>query len=113
MPPSLCLTRQYLGLTTRIECQIRPLEGENGHWALLFAAGMEAAQPSVVKAQGPFCGRLAAQNMLTAILDSLLSLDYVQSAEPLIWCLHLQAELRRLNQVELHHPGEDFSHPHR
>ncbi len=30
MPRNLCLIRPCLGLTTRIECVVRPLAGENG-----------------------------------------------------------------------------------
>ena len=43
---NLSLTRQCLGLVTRIECSIRPLAGDNGMWTLLFAAGMAGEQPS-------------------------------------------------------------------
>ncbi len=53
---NLSLTRQCLGLVTRIECSIRPLAGDNGMWTLLFAAGMAGEQPSAIKAQGPFHG---------------------------------------------------------
>jgi hypothetical protein len=54
---NLSLTRQCLGLVTRIECSIRPLAGDNGMWTLLFAAGMAGEQPSAIKAQGRFMGR--------------------------------------------------------
>ena len=47
---NLSLTRQCLGLVTRIECSIRPLAGDNGMWTLLFAAGMAGEQPSAIKA---------------------------------------------------------------
>ena len=60
MPRSLCLTRQCLGLTTRIECEICPLAGGQGLWMLLCAAGRSAAQPSEIRAQGPFHGPFVA-----------------------------------------------------
>ncbi|UTH32865.1 hypothetical protein [Ectopseudomonas hydrolytica] len=103
MPRSLCLTRQCLGLVTRIECMIRPLAGDNGRWTLLCAAGMSGAQPSAIRAQGPFYGPHAAEGVLAAIAESLLQQGYAECCEPPIWHLHLQAELRRVN-------GERHSH---
>lgn len=97
MARSLCLTRQCLGLQTRIECSIRPLAGEHGLWTLLFAAGMAGEQPTAVKAQGPFHGPLVAQNILDSIVDSLTLHGYSLAEDPQIWCLHLQAQLRKLN----------------
>lgn len=106
MPRSLCLTRQCLGLVTRIECVIRPLAGENGLWTLLCAAGMSDAQPSAIKAQGPFYGPFVAEGVLAAIAESLAQQGYVECPEPPIWRLHLQAELRRLNGERQRHPGQ-------
>lgn len=97
MPRSLCLTRHCLGLITRIECVIRPLAGENGLWVLICGAGMAASQPSAIKTQGPFHGPLAAEEVMYSIAANLAELGYCQSDEPAIWCLHLQAELRRVN----------------
>ena len=106
MPRSLCLTRQCLGLVTRIECSIRPLAGENGRWTLICAAGMSAAQPSAIKAQGPFYGPQAAETVLAAIAESLALQGYEASAELPIWSLHTQAELRRLNAAQCRYPGQ-------
>ncbi|QRY81415.1 hypothetical protein JVX91_10035 [Pseudomonas sp. PDNC002] len=97
MPRNLCLIRPCLGLTTRIECVIRPLAGENGLWTLLCAAGMSGAQPTAIKAQGPFCGPFVAEGVLDAICDCLAQQGYVEAPDPPIWQLHLQGELRRLN----------------
>ncbi len=97
MPRSLCLTRQYLGLATRIECEIRPLAGDRGLWILLCAAGMSAEQPSAIQTQGPFHGLFVAESVLDSIAQSLAVQDYVLCDDPPIWRLHLQAELRRLN----------------
>lgn len=94
---NLCLTRDCLGVQTRIECEIRPLSGGRGLWTLLCAAGMSAAQPSAIKAQGPFHGPCEAERVLAAIVENLAELGYGAAAEPAIWQLHLQAELRRLN----------------
>ena len=111
MPRSLCLTRQCLGLTTRIECEIRPLAGQQGLWTLLCAAGMSAAQPSAIKAQGPFHGPLVAEEILASIARCLADQGYAPCAEPLIWRLHLQAELRRLNGVRCRPRGDCQSRP--
>jgi len=97
MPRSLCLTRQCLGLVTRIECVVRPLSGDNGMWTLLFAAGMSGEQPSALKAQGPFHGPVAAESVLDAIAESLALHGYQTAEEIPIWSLHLQGELRRIN----------------
>lgn len=97
MTRSLCLTRQCLGLMTRIECAIRPLSGENGMWTLLFAAGMSGEQPSAIKCQGPFAGPTAAESVMTAIAESLALHGYQQVDDMPIWGLHLQSELRRIN----------------
>ncbi|HEY1030078.1 MAG TPA: hypothetical protein VGE28_20905 [Pseudomonas sp.] len=97
MSRSLCLTRQCLGLVTRIECLIRPLAGENGRWTLLCAAGMSDAQPSAIKVQGPFYGPSVAEDVLAGIAESLALQGYVECSEPPIWHLHLLAELRRVN----------------
>ncbi|TDV65811.1 hypothetical protein [Pseudomonas sp. LP_7_YM] len=97
MPRSLCLTRQCLGLLTRIECVVRPLSGDNGMWTLLFAAGMSGEQPSALKAQGPFQGPVAAESVLDAIAESLVLHGYQAAEEIPIWSLHLQGELRRIN----------------
>ncbi|WNW11972.1 hypothetical protein RRX38_12705 [Pseudomonas sp. DTU_2021_1001937_2_SI_NGA_ILE_001] len=95
MPRRLCLTRQCLGLVTRIECVIRPL-GDGGMWTLLFAAGMSGEQPSAIKAQGPFQGASAAESVLQAIAESLALNGYRCTDDVPIWSLHLQSELRRL-----------------
>ncbi|HSX71708.1 MAG TPA: hypothetical protein VLF16_12340 [Pseudomonas sp.] len=97
MPRCLCLTRRCLGLTTRIECEIRPLAGQRGLWMLLCAAGMSGAQPSAIKAQGPFHGPLVAESVLDSIAECLAEQGYETCIEPRIWRLHLQAELRRLD----------------
>ena len=97
MSRSLCLTRQCLGLMTRIECVIRPLSGENGMWTLLFAAGMSGEQPSAIKCQGPFQGPTAAETVMVAIAESLSLHGYQQVEDAPMWALHLQRELRRLN----------------
>ncbi|KAF1026459.1 MAG: hypothetical protein GAK37_02665 [Pseudomonas sp.] len=99
MSRNLCLTRQCLGLVTRIECSIRPLAGDTGMWTLLFAAGMTGEQPSTIKAQGPFHGPFVAQTILDSIVESLTLHGYQLSGDddPQIWCLHLQAHLRHLN----------------
>ncbi|WP_338478546.1 hypothetical protein VRB67_20490 [Pseudomonas trivialis] len=98
MPRNLCLTRQCLGLETRIECTVRPLAGDSGLWMLLFAAGMAGEQPSAIKAEGPFHGACAAETLLGTIVDGLTLQGYVQRREPPIWGLHLQAYLRQLNR---------------
>jgi hypothetical protein len=98
MRSSLCLTRQCLGLVTRIECSIRPLAGNNGLWTLLFAAGMADEQPTAIRAQGPFHGPQAAQAILDAIVDSLTLHGYSLGEGPYIWCLHLQGQLRTMNR---------------
>jgi len=105
MPRNLCLIRPCLGLTTRIECAIRPLAGENGLWTLLCAAGMAGAQPTAIKAQGPFFGPFVAEGVLDAISDCLAQQGYVEASDPPIWQLHLQAELRRLNGERCRHLG--------
>jgi hypothetical protein len=97
MLPSLCLTRQYLGVVTRIECAVRPLAGEQGLWTVLCVAGMDAAQPSLVNAQGPFCGPCAAQEILAGIALRLQEQGYQLAGDVPIWCLHMQAKMRRLN----------------
>jgi hypothetical protein len=102
MPRSLCLTRQCLGLETRIECVVRPLSGDNGMWTLLFAAGMSGEQPSALKAQGPFHGPVAAESVLDAIAESLALHGYQTAEEIPIWSLHLQGELRRINGDATH-----------
>lgn len=106
MSRSLCLTRHCLGLVTRIECVIRPLAGDRGLWTLICAAGMAGAQPSAIKAQGPFFGPLVAEEVLAAIVHSLALQGYTECTEPPIWSLHLQAELRRLNDSQRRHPGQ-------
>ena len=102
MPRNLCLTRQCLGLVTRIECSIRPLAGETGMWTLLFAAGMAGEQPSAIKAQGPFHGPFVAESILETIVESLTSHGYELADDPQIWCLHLQAQLREINGGRCH-----------
>lgn len=111
MSRSLCLTRQCLGLVTRIECVVKPLAGDNGRWTLLCAAGMSGAQPSAIKAQGPFFGPCAAEKALSAIADSLALQGYVGCTEPPIWHLHLLAELRRVNGQRSSAGGSVQPHP--
>ncbi|WP_027896620.1 hypothetical protein [Zestomonas thermotolerans] len=96
MSRSLCLTRQCLGLVTRIECAVRPLSGESGLWTLICAAGIAGNQPTAVKAQGPFPGPCVAESVLDAIVENLLAMGYEITADSSIWCLHIQAELRRV-----------------
>ena len=75
------------------------------------AAGMSAAQPSAIKAQGPFHGPLVAEEILDSIARCLADQGYAPCAEPLIWRLHLQAELRRLNGVRCRPRGDCQSRP--
>lgn len=105
MSRHFCLTRRSPGIVTRIECAIRPLAGGQGLWTLLCAAGLNAAQPSAVKAQGPFHGPAEAEGVLAEIVDNLHAQGYRTVAEPPIWCLHLQAELRRQNAGRGHPAG--------
>lgn len=93
MSRNLCLTRQCLGLETRIECSIRPLAGNTGLWALLFAAGLSGEQPTTIKSQGPF----VAETILQSIVESLTLHGYRLADTPQIWCLHVQAQLRQIN----------------
>ena len=97
MPRNLCLTRQCLGLGTRIECSVRPLAGDNGMWTLLFAAGMTGEQPSTIKSEGPFHGSFVAETVLQTIVENLTQHGYELADESQIWCLHVQAHLRLLN----------------
>ncbi|SDI10941.1 hypothetical protein SAMN05216588_111124 [Pseudomonas flavescens] len=97
MSRSLCLIRECLGVTTRIECAVLPLAGEQGLWTLICIAGMSAEQPSAVKAQGPFRGPSVVEGLLDEIAESLALQGYGTCNEPPIWRLHAQAELRRLN----------------
>ncbi|RMR53477.1 hypothetical protein ALP85_00512 [Pseudomonas syringae pv. syringae] len=97
MPRSLCLTRECMGLMTRIECVIRPLPHDNGQWMVFFAAGMAEEQPSAIKSQGPFKGLPAAQTVLTSVIESLSLHGYQCADDVPIWTLHIQAELRRIN----------------
>lgn len=106
MPRSLILIRNCSGILTRIECEIRPLEGGRGLWTLLCAAGMSDAQPSAIKAQGPFHGPCVAEGLLEAVAQSLKLQGYEQCNEPPIWRLHLQAELRKLNGERCQHLGD-------
>ena len=108
MPRCLCLTRQCLGLMTRIECVIRPVSGEEGTWMLLFAAGMSGEHPSAIRSQGPFNSLDAAQSMLENIAESLTSSGYLFAEDVPIWMLHMRAELRRISKSR---PGYKRSSP--
>ena len=103
MARNLILIRNCAGLRTRIECEIRPLADGSGLWPLLCAAGMDTAQPSAIKAQGPFPGACVVEGLLESISQSLALQGYESSTERPIWCLHLQAELRRLNAGQRQH----------
>ncbi|MDV7210404.1 hypothetical protein SAMN04244572_00517 [Azotobacter beijerinckii] len=111
MSRTLCLTRNCLGLVIRIELAARPLAGEQGLWMLLFAAGLSGAQPSSVKAQGPFRGPLAAERVLDEVAATLGGVGYQACTDMPIWRLHLQAELRRLNGPRPCRPGNCESRP--
>ncbi|MDP3846260.1 MAG: hypothetical protein Q8R10_07515 [Pseudomonas sp.] len=113
MSPTLCLTRQYLGVVTRIECAVRPLVGNQGHWVVLCVAGMDGQQPSVVNAQGPFCGPFAAEEILAGITVSLQMQGYRQAFDVPIWSLHMQAKMRQLNGLRGHASVDFQSHPER
>ena len=111
MARSLNLIRECLGLVTRIECIVRPVEGNAGLWTLLFAAGMQGEQPSAVKAQGPFHGPVAAEAVLTAIVDSLTLHGYHVVEDPQSWSIHLHGQLRKINAERGRHLGEYHSRP--
>jgi len=111
MARDLCLIRHFMGIVTRIECEVRPLADGRGLWTLLCAAGMSTAQPSAIKAQGPFHGPLVAEEILDSIARCLADQGYAPCAEPPIWRLHLQAELRRLNGVRCRPRGDCQSRP--
>ncbi|MFF7706103.1 hypothetical protein [Pseudomonas sp. NPDC007930] len=111
MEHAMSLTRQCLGLQTRIECMIRPVAGDQGIWTLLFAAGMAGEQPSAVKAQGPFRGPKVAESVLGAIIDSLTLHGYQVDEDPQIWNVHLHSELRKVNAERGRHLGEQVCTP--
>lgn len=113
MSPSLCLTRQYLHVVTRIECAVRPLAGNQGHWVVLCVAGMDDQQPSVINVQGPFCGPCTAQEILAGISASLQAQGYRQVSDGPIWCLHMQAKIRQLNGQHSHSAVDFQFHPER
>ncbi|MCU1718173.1 hypothetical protein [Pseudomonas sp. 5P_3.1_Bac2] len=96
MPRSLVLIRHCLVLDTRIEFYQSPYRGHANQWLLLCAAGISAEQPSLVKVQGPFFGACSVDQMLGEIVQNLLEMGYEYSAEPPIWRLHMQAQLRAL-----------------
>ena len=92
MSRNLCLTRQCLGLVTRIECSVRPLAGNTGMWTLLFAAGLAGEQPTTIKSQGPFPGPSAAETILESIVE-IMNLHGKQLADdPQNCCLHVHAQ---------------------
>lgn len=98
MVQQVCLAREFLGLTTRIECSLRPLNDDSGRWMILFAAGVSEHQPTSVQAQGPFYSANEALVMLKNVVDNLLQMDYAFASGPFIWSLHAHAELRKVAQ---------------
>ena len=111
MSRHLCLTRQCPGVVTRIEFVVRPLAGGQGWWSLLCAAGLDAAQPATLKAQGPFHGAAEAHAVLREIVSNLLRQGYRLVDGPAIWALHLQGELRRQNAGRGHPGGSWLRQP--
>lgn len=111
MSQTLRLNRHCLGLVTRIECVVRPLAGGNGLWTLLCAAGIDAGQPTAIKAQGPFHGAREAESVLDAIAENLQGQGYAESETPSIWQLHMQAELRKINANQSRYLGGWKSRP--
>ena len=91
----ICLIRQCLGLSTRIEIIVRPMPTQQGLWTLVCAAGIHGEQPSSVKAQGPFYGLAEAQRVVEGVYDSLSLQGYDVSNDPGIWRIHLMGEYRR------------------
>ena len=82
MSRSLCLTRHCLGMITRIECEVRPLAGEQGLWTLLCAAGMAAAAAAQGASQR-FSGQLM-DTMITGSLTKLYLKAPALSTEPVV-----------------------------
>lgn len=107
MARQVCLTRRSPGVVTRIECMLHQLAGGQGLWMLFCAAGLDGAQPSVVRAQGPFYGAAEAQAVLGEIVGNLLAQGYAMGDGPLIWTLHLRRELRQ-QDAERGHPAGHF-----
>lgn len=103
MSRQICLVREYLGMSMRIEARIHALAGGNGRWVLLCAAGLSGAQPTEVKVQGPFLGAREATRVLEAIVDNLRQQAYHEVTEEPIWRLHMQARLRQLNGAPQRH----------
>ncbi|MNF04236.1 hypothetical protein D3C80_2037080 [compost metagenome] len=52
-----------------------------------------------------------AESVLDAIVDSLTLHGYQVADDPQIWCVHLQAQLRRINGERVHHVGDFQFHP--
>jgi hypothetical protein len=94
----LSLHRNCLGLDTRIECAVLPVEEGNGIWVLICAAGMSSCQPTEVKANGPFYGACAAEAVIQEITYNLQAMGYKACLDMPIWRLHIQAELRRISR---------------
>ena len=111
MPRNLCLIRPCLGLTTRIECVVRPLAERTDSGPCFAPPACPAPQPSAIKAQGPFHGPLVAEGVLQAIADCLAQQGYIEAVDPPIWRLHLQGELRRLNGERRPHVGDYLFRP--
>ena len=97
MSHHICLVRDYLGMSMRIEARIHALAGGNGRWTLLCAAGLSGSQPTEIKVQGPFLVAGEAARVLAAIVDNLREQGYQEVLDEPIWRLHMQARLRQLN----------------
>lgn len=110
MPRNLCLIRPCLGLTTRIECVVRPLARERTLDPALRRRHVRLPAFGD-QGPGPFHGPLVAEGVLQAIADCLAQQGYIEAVDPPIWRLHLQGELRRLNGERRPHVGDYLFRP--
>ena len=111
MPRNLCLIRPCLGLTTRIECVVRPLARERTLDPALRRRHVRLPAFGDQGPGAPSTDRWWWPKGCCAIADCLAQQGYIEAVDPPIWRLHLQGELRRLNGERRPHVGDYLFRP--
>ena len=100
----------FAGLTTRIECVVRPLAEKNGLWTLLAPPACPAPQPSAIRAQGPST-TAGGRRGVAGDCRLLLAQRLYRSRRPADLAPAPGGELRRLNGERRPHVGDYLFRP--
>lgn len=93
-----CLVHQTRHWRFRVECAIKPFDGRQGQWLMIYAAGLEGGRPLLIETRGPYFGRSKAQREVAQFVTGLQQRGYEELQVMPLWSLPIQAASRQASK---------------